>query len=154
MFYSLEMARMKESNNIVDNLMAKRREDCLKNLISSNKKEGEENENKIIIAVAEGEPAGTKQEDIIFKTKLSHTTIKHHLENLILRGTITKKNKQEKYHLTSQAAKNVTLQSMVFSQESVREIMNSFTHFMSSIYSKEYKEDAIKEIEIRNRLSN
>ena len=32
--------------------------------------------------------------------------------------------------------------------------MNSFTHFMSSNYSKEYEEDAIKEIEIRNRLSN
>ena len=88
---------MKESNNTVDNLMAKRREDYLKNLISSNKKEGEENENKIIIAVAEGEPAGTKQEDIIFKTKLSHTTIKHHLENLILRGTITKKTNKKNF---------------------------------------------------------
>jgi hypothetical protein len=123
-------------------------------IASASKKEREENENKILYEIAKSGPEGINQKDLARKTELNEETIRLHAIDLMEKGLITKKGKQGNYKLTSFAAKDFRIQSMVFGYEAVKEIMNSFTHFMSSNYSKRYEEDALKEIEIRNRICN
>jgi hypothetical protein len=121
------MPNMTKDNNNFDENFRKRRENQRKNLASSNKKEGEENENKILYEVAISGPEGISQKQLAYNIDLNEETVRLHAIDLMEKGLITKKGKQDNYILTDYAANDPKLQSMIFGMDATRELVNGIS---------------------------
>jgi hypothetical protein len=97
----------------------------MEKLATLHKNEKEDNENRIISALV-SEKFGLTQKELMEKTGLSDETIRTHTDNKIEEGVITRNKKNDKYQLTEYAAQNFYLQSLVFGQDAVRELVGDY----------------------------
>jgi predicted transcriptional regulator len=113
------------------------------------------NSNKEIIldCITKNEPTGISTSDLSNSTGLHRDTIHSVCLELTKENIIYKANKKGKYHLTKQAAQDPILQYTIFGQDSFRELLKSFPHYMTNKQqTQKDNEDACKEIDKTNEF--